>query len=164
MKPTLLNKSCSNQKIDTTLLCIPILKVSITKFQGFFDLSNFFVWPLSAILKGQYRPWALLGRPEQGWYGWISTLWCHSKLPYDGHWIPRLLKQIMATLVTKPMILSSFYQLPLALGWPWFAWAAQEFSDHHMGACCDITKLNSTHINPAPASHAELKADIGLLV
>ena len=80
---------------------IPILKVSVTKFQGFFYLSNFFVWPLSAILKGQYWPWALLGRPEQGWYGWISTLWCHSKLPYDGHCIPGLLKQIMATLVGR---------------------------------------------------------------
>ena len=50
------------------------------------------------------------------------------------------------------------------LGWPWFAWAAQEFSDHRTGACCDITKLKSTHINPALASHAELKADIGLSV
>ena len=28
----------------------------------------------------------------------------------------------------------------------------------------DITKLKSTHINPALASHAELKADIGLSV
>ena len=50
------------------------------------------------------------------------------------------------------------------LGWPWFAWAAQEFSVQRMGACCGITKLNSTHINPAPASHAEPKADIGLSV
>ena len=50
------------------------------------------------------------------------------------------------------------------LGWPWFAWAAQEFSVHRRGACCDITKLKSTHINPALASHAEPKADIGLSV
>ena len=33
-----------------------------------------------------------------------------------------------------------------------------------MGACSDITKLNSTHINPALASPAKLKADIGLSV
>ena len=45
---------------------MPILKVSVTKFQGFFDLSNFFVWPLLAILKGQYRPCAKLGRLVQG--------------------------------------------------------------------------------------------------
>ena len=50
------------------------------------------------------------------------------------------------------------------LGWPWFAWAAQEFSAQRMGACCDITKLKSTHINPAPASPVKLKADIGLSV
>ena len=50
------------------------------------------------------------------------------------------------------------------IGWPGFAWAAQEFSDHRMGACCGITKLKSTHINPALASHAEPKADIGLSV
>ena len=50
------------------------------------------------------------------------------------------------------------------IGWPWFAWAAQEFSVQRMGACCGITKLKSTHINPAPAFHAEPKADIGLSV
>ena len=48
------------------------------------------------------------------------------------------------------------------LGWAWFAWAAQELSVHRMGAYCDIKKLKSTHINPALASHAEPKADIGL--
>ena len=50
------------------------------------------------------------------------------------------------------------------LGWALFAWAAQELSVDHMGACCDIKKLKSTHINPALASHAEPKADIGLSV
>ena len=50
------------------------------------------------------------------------------------------------------------------LGWPWFAWAAQEFSAQLMGACCDITNLKSTYTNPAPASPVELKADIGLSV
>ena len=51
-----------------------------------------------------------------------------------------------------------------ALGWAWFAWAAQELSVHRMGACCDIKKFKSTHINPALASHTEPKADIGLSV
>ena len=64
-----------------------------------FWFEQLFVWPLLAILKGQYRPWALCGRPDQGWYGWISTFWCHSKLPYDGHSISGLPKQIMPTLL-----------------------------------------------------------------
>ena len=62
----------------------------------------------------------------------------------------------------KNQVLQISMGVQYIIGWPWFAWAAQEFSDHHMGACCDITKLKSTHINPALASHAELKANIGL--
>ena len=58
-----------------------------------------YVRPLLAVLKDQYRPWAQRGRPAQGWYGWISTLWCYRKLPDNGHWIPGLPKQIMATLL-----------------------------------------------------------------
>ena len=69
------------------------------KISRIFWFEQLYVWPLLAILKGQYRPWAELGRPVQGWYWWISTLWCHRKLPHAEHWIPGLLKQIMATLM-----------------------------------------------------------------
>ena len=39
-KQTSKNKSCSNQK-NKCHFVIPILKVSVTKVQGFFDLTNF---------------------------------------------------------------------------------------------------------------------------
>ena len=39
--PTLLNKSCSNKKINATLLSILILKVLETKFQGIYYFSCF---------------------------------------------------------------------------------------------------------------------------
>ena len=45
----------------------------------------------------------------QGWYGSISTLWCHSKLPYAERWIPGLLKQIMATLIRTTMFQTVFF-------------------------------------------------------
>ena len=51
------------------------------KISRIFWFEQLYTWPLLAILKGQYRPWAELGRPVQGWYWWISTLWCHRKLP-----------------------------------------------------------------------------------
>ena len=41
MKPALLNKSCSNKKINATLLSILILKVLETKFQGIYYFSCF---------------------------------------------------------------------------------------------------------------------------
>ena len=72
------------------------------KISRIFLFEQLYVRPLLAILKGQYRPWAQRGRPGQGWYGWISTFWCHSKLPYDGHSIPVLPKQIIATLLSDP--------------------------------------------------------------
>ena len=53
---------------------------------------------------------------------------------------------------------------PRVLGWTWFACAAQEFSAHRMGASWDITKLKSNNNNPAPASPAKHKADVGLSV
>ena len=71
------------------------------KISRIFLFEQLYVRPLLAILKGQYRPWARRGRPEQGWYGWISTFWCHSKLPYDGQWISGLTKQIMPTLTAS---------------------------------------------------------------
>ena len=139
------------------------------KISRIFWFGQLYVWPLLAIPKGQYRPCARRGRPEQGWYGWISNFWRHSKLPYDGHWISGLPKQIMPTLVDTPRCpgeSGNFYQPQgwSTLGWAWFAWAAQAFSAQPMGACCDIKKLKSTHINPAPASPAKPKADIGLSV
>ena len=69
------------------------------KISRIFWFEQLYVWPLLAILKGQYRPCAKLGRLVQGWYGWISALWCHRKLPYAEHEIPGLHKQIMATLL-----------------------------------------------------------------
>ena len=69
------------------------------KISRIFWFEKLYVRPLLATLKGQYWPWAQHGRPGQGWYGWISTFWCHSKLPYDGHSIPGLPKQIMPTLL-----------------------------------------------------------------
>ena len=72
------------------------------KISRIFLLEQLYVRPLLAILKGQYRPWARRGRPGQGWYGWISTFWCHRKPPYAEHWISGLPKQIMPTLVKGP--------------------------------------------------------------
>ena len=61
VKPTLVNKSCSNKK--KCHFIIPILKVSVTKFQGFFLFEQLYVRPLLAIRKGQYWPWT---EPVQG--------------------------------------------------------------------------------------------------
>ena len=42
------------------------------------------------------------------------------------------------------------------LGWPWFGWAASQLSAGGMGASCDITSENPTHIRPLPAFPTKL--------
>ena len=95
VKSTLLNKSCSNQKIKTTLF-FPFWKF---QQQWIFWFEHFCVWPLLVIPKGQYLPWANRERPVEHFYGLESTLWRYRKLPCDQHQNLRLLMQNMATLV-----------------------------------------------------------------
>ena len=69
------------------------------KISRIFLFEQLYVWPLLAILKGQYLPWANRERPVEHFYGLESTLWRYRKLPCDQHQNLRLLMQNMATLL-----------------------------------------------------------------
>ena len=96
VKATLLNKSCSNKKINA--LCYSNFKIFRDKISRIF-IEKFYIGPSSAVRKGQYRPWARLERPGGGliWVG-ISLVSSHRKLPCNQHQNLRLPMQIMVTL------------------------------------------------------------------